>query len=98
MSNAPGTYTTAAPTYDETTGQQIPGEKVYNSRILTGDDLIPGNSYKLEVVGGKNPPEIAKAGIVVKALADAYGNFSGDVLADGFKVFSTDGSDLYLQA
>lgn len=86
-----------APKFDDQTGAPLP--KAYESRILTGEDLVPGRQYRLEVVGGKNPPEVATAGAVVVALADSEGNYTGWVrLSDGTeRTFEVDYSDLFLK-
>lgn len=95
----PGSYSPATVTYDQTTGAAITTPGQYRSRILNGTELTPGTTYRLEIVGGKNPPEVAKAGASYKALADAYGKFAGDVLDVGSScVFQTDATDLWLQA
>ncbi len=94
----PGSFDQAPTTFDPETGARIPGEQTYRSRILNGSELEVGKQYKLEIVGGKNPPEIAKAGFVFTALGNSVGEFEGDMLTDGYSVFQTDESDLWLQA
>lgn len=89
-----------APKYDSQTGELIVTTPEYVSAIKFGGELEPGTAYKLEVVGGKNPPEVASPGTLVVALADSEGNYTGWVrLDDGTeRTFETDDSDLYTEA
>lgn len=86
-----------APKFDAQTGAQLP--KAYESRILTGEDLKPGVVYRLEVVGGNNPPEVAEPGKLYVAVADAHGEYEGWVrTADGTeRTFEVDHRDLFLK-
>lgn len=91
---------TTAPKYDAATGALLPTP--YESRIKGGDQLVVGKRYRLEVVGGKNPPSIAKPGVSFTAVGDSEGNYCGEVIGiDGehaFHVFSTDANDLWIAA
>lgn len=85
--------------FDSESGEALYTEREYRSRIIPGSELEVGGTYRLEIVGGKNPPEIAKAGSNFKALGDSNGDFIGDVLDVATnRVFQTDESDLWLQA
>ena len=85
------------PKFDAFTGSPLP--QPYQSRILTGTELVVGQIYRLEVIGNPGKaPENAKAGANYRAIGDSDGSFSGEVLADNYSVFKTDASDLWLKA